>query len=106
MTVIQQQLLRDHLDAGGHAMLMSATLGSCARIRWTREAQPDFETACATPYPAIWTQGETAPRAPAPTGRIRTIYSVCRKTPFLEFEPVSAVKFDPDLTGGFRVKWT
>ena len=32
--------------------------------------------------------------------------SVCRKTPFLEFEPASAVKFDPDLTGGFRVKWT
>ena len=25
--------------------------------------------------------------------------SVCRKTPFLEFEPASAVKFDPDLTG-------
>ena len=34
------------------------------------------------------------------------IGTVCRKTPFLEFEPVSAVKFDPDLTGGFRVKWT
>ena len=32
--------------------------------------------------------------------------SVCRKTPFLEFEPASAVKFDPDLTGGFRVKGT
>ena len=32
--------------------------------------------------------------------------SVCRKTPFLEFEPASAVKFDPDLTGGFGVKWT
>ena len=74
MTVIQQQLLRDHLDAGGNAMLMSATLGSCARIRGTREAPPDLETACATPYPAIWTQGETAPRAPAPTGRIRTIH--------------------------------
>ena len=35
-----------------------------------------------------------------------TLISVCRKTPFLEFEPASAVKFDPDLTGGFRVKWT
>ena len=34
------------------------------------------------------------------------VISVCRKTPFLEFEPASAVKFDPDLTGGFRVKWT
>ena len=34
------------------------------------------------------------------------IVCVCRKTPFLEFEPASAVKFDPDLTGGFGVKWT
>ncbi len=42
-------------------------------------------------------------------GRVQLLwdlYSVCRKTPFLEFEPASAVKFDPDLTGGFRVKWT
>ena len=37
---------------------------------------------------------------------IQALSSVCRKTPFLEFEPASAVKFDPDLTGGFRVKWT
>ena len=36
----------------------------------------------------------------------RYLLSVCRKTPFLEFEPASAVKFDPDLTGGFGVKWT
>ena len=40
------------------------------------------------------------------TWRRANIGSVCRKTPFLEFEPASAVKFDPDLTGGFRVKWT
>ena len=33
------------------------------------------------------------------------IYLVsAEKPPFLEFEPASAVKFDPDLTGGFRVK--
>ena len=37
---------------------------------------------------------------------LRELVSVCRKTPFLEFEPASAVKFDPDLSGGFRVKWT
>ena len=74
MTAIQLQLLRDHLDAGGYAMLMSATLGSSARSRWTGEAQPDFETACATPYPAIWIQGEPAPRAPAASDRLRTIH--------------------------------
>ena len=74
MTVIQQQLLRDHLDAGGYAMLMSATLGSCARVRWTAEPQPDFEAACATPYPAIWIGGEAVPRAPVPSKRSRTVH--------------------------------
>ena len=40
--------------------------------------------------------------------RLKTLgYLVsAEKPPFLEFEPASAVKFDPDLTGGFRVKWT
>ena len=31
---------------------------------------------------------------------------VREKPPFWSFEPASAVKFAPDLTGGFRVKWT
>ncbi len=74
MTVIQQQLLRDHLDAGGFAMLMSATLGSCARVTWTGEMQPDFDTACATPYPAVWIRGEAGPRAPIPNARPRTVH--------------------------------
>ena len=74
MTVIQQQLLRDHLDAGGYAMLMSATLGSCARVRWTGETQPAFEAACATPYPAIWIRGEAVPRAPVPSTRSRIVH--------------------------------
>ncbi|WP_377295371.1 CRISPR-associated helicase Cas3' [Rhizobium sp. SG2393] len=59
MTNIQCHLLNLHLSRGGHAMLMSATLGSEARALWlgtdrrTRRA-PDFDTAVAAPYPAVW----------------------------------------------------
>ena len=64
-----------------------------------QDGQLVFEGGRPSPY--------RAPGSPAHVGvRSEAIGSVCRKTPFLEFEPASAVKFDPDLTGGFRVKWT
>ncbi|SIQ96969.1 CRISPR-associated helicase, Cas3 family [Rhizobium sp. RU35A] len=59
MTDIQSHLLTMHLERGGHAMLMSATLGAEARVKWlstdnrSRKRQ-DFETAIAAPYPAVW----------------------------------------------------
>ncbi|SIR18967.1 CRISPR-associated helicase, Cas3 family [Rhizobium sp. RU20A] len=59
MTNIQSHLLNLHLSRGGHAMLMSATLAAEARALWlgtdrrTRRA-PDFDTAVAAPYPAVW----------------------------------------------------
>ena len=62
MTVLLEQLLKAHLDSGGHAILLSATLGSSARSRYqalvpgTRRmplAKVPFDTACAQPYPAI-----------------------------------------------------
>ena len=37
MTEVLKQLLDGHLEAGGYAMLMSATLGARARVRWTGE---------------------------------------------------------------------
>ncbi|MHA7969328.1 CRISPR-associated helicase Cas3' [Rhizobium sp. CAU 1783] len=59
MTHIQTHLLKMHLGRGGHAMLMSATLGADARVKWLgadRKSRtvPDFETAVAAPYPAVW----------------------------------------------------
>ncbi len=59
MTEIQAALLTRHLAQGGHAMLMSATLGSAARARWRdgrRAAPPALAESIATPYPAIWGQ--------------------------------------------------
>lgn len=57
MTEIQAHLLDTHLRRGGHAMLMSATLGSAARVRWLsgkRDSLPTLRDAIATPYPAVW----------------------------------------------------
>ncbi|OJW19295.1 MAG: CRISPR-associated helicase/endonuclease Cas3 [Rhodospirillales bacterium 69-11] len=60
MTEIQVALVGQHLKRGGHAMLMSATLGSVARARWLGlSTAPDFNTAVAAPYPAVWRRNGT-----------------------------------------------
>ena len=74
MTEVLKHLLDGHLATGGYAMLMSATLGASARVRWTGGSLPDHETASATPYPAVWVDGERDPRAPAQAGRPKTVH--------------------------------
>ncbi|WP_263788964.1 CRISPR-associated helicase Cas3' [Salinibacter grassmerensis] len=53
MTELLGQVLEAHLEAGGHAVLMSATLGSAARARYTGEEEPSFEAAVGEDYPRI-----------------------------------------------------
>jgi len=68
MTVLLEHLLKAHLNSGGHALLLSATLGSSARNRYLtltpkgrrKQVQPmTFETACSVPYPSISDQKQT-----------------------------------------------
>lgn len=75
MTVLLEQLLKAHLNNGGQALLLSATLGSSARNRYLaltpKEKRPQtismsFDAACAVPYPAISDHNKT--RAVAATG--------------------------------------
>lgn len=73
MTAILKHLLESHRSVGGYAMLMSATLGSRARVRWTGETPPAFDAAVATPYPAVWTGNEIVPRAAGGAGRSKTV---------------------------------
>ncbi len=73
MTGILTHLLSAHLAVGGYAMLMSATLGSRARVRWTGETQPSFKEAAATPYPAVWVGGEATPRRTEGAGQHKTV---------------------------------
>lgn len=62
MTVLLERLLKAHLRCGGHALLLSATLGSTARNRYLALAQQHkpsesvttaFDAARAVPYPAV-----------------------------------------------------
>lgn len=65
MTTIVSALLKAHLAVGGHALLMSATLGSTARAAYQRTPPPDLRTALDVPYPAVWTGPDPTPAAGA-----------------------------------------
>lgn len=69
MTEIQRSLVESHLALGGHAMLMSATLGSVARAIWRGEPLPSLEMAQETAYPAVWTKNECFTVPETDTGR-------------------------------------
>lgn len=61
MTGLLAQVLDNHRAAGGHAMLLSATLGAAARTRLTRghkQAPPALAEAEALPYPALHGLGD------------------------------------------------
>jgi CRISPR-associated endonuclease/helicase Cas3 len=63
MTEVQNHLLKMHLGRGGHAMLLSATLGSVARTKWLgTKKPPSFKEAIAEPYPAAWGKSDARPR--------------------------------------------
>ena len=58
MSEVLAAVLDAHLGAGGHALLMSATLGSTARHRWLRHDDVDAPSLTDTidaPYPAVST---------------------------------------------------
>mgnify|MGYP005993085951 CR=1 FL=1 len=62
MRQVQRSLLKMHLDLGGYALLMSATLGAVARAEFLGGDMPPLEEAIAAPYPAVWVQGEACAR--------------------------------------------
>ena len=74
MTEILKRLLDGHLATGGYAMLMSATLGARARVRWTDEMLPEFGVAKVAPYPVVWVKGENEPRTASDAGHPKTVY--------------------------------
>lgn len=58
MATLLGHLLKAHLKAGGHALLLSATLGSSARYRYQcltsdKATMPTLKQALAAPYPAL-----------------------------------------------------
>ena len=78
MTELLRNTLQQHRAAGGHALLMSATLGSLARLRLLRERveeheAPDPETATELPYPSIQRSGEEPQRLSVDTSQGKTV---------------------------------
>src|SRR5690606_13791348 len=76
MEWLLNHLLDQHARAGGHALLLSATLGSAARTRLLgRKISeiPDVAEAAAMPYPAISTSSHPAPRQHAGRGTPKTV---------------------------------
>ena len=64
MTRLLHTLLRGHLDLGGHALLMSATLGATARTTFTGSSIRDLpapDEAEKAPYPALTLAGNGTP---------------------------------------------
>ncbi len=58
MEALLASLLRNHLGGGGHALLLSATLGAAARARLLGTCRPTAEEAEAVPYPLLsWADG-------------------------------------------------
>ncbi len=80
MTEILAELLDGHLAAGGHAMLMSATLGSRARSRLLKLPQPALDDAIAAPYPALWSRGADRPDTEPSDGRAKAVAMTAHPT--------------------------
>lgn len=71
MTRILQELLEQHIHAGGHAFLMSATLGSQARSRLLAplgrpHTLDTLSQEIGRPYPAVWSSPGVAREMGAP----------------------------------------
>ncbi len=80
MTRLLDEVLRRHLQAGGHALLMSATLGAAARTRLlapgTRASVPPLDAARTAPYPAVAYRvgsGEPTMEPSGSTGRSKSV---------------------------------
>lgn len=59
MSALLGQLLDNHVGAGGHALLLSATLGGAVRAQLLKQPSPTLTQAMDAPYPAL--SGRTAP---------------------------------------------
>lgn len=83
MSTLLERLLKQHVAAGGQALLLSATLGATARCRLLapgtpRPPAPTLDGAMATPYPAL-SQGGAGPALVQPAigrGRAKPVEMV------------------------------
>jgi CRISPR-associated endonuclease/helicase Cas3 len=74
MSGLLSALLRFHAKAGGHALLLSATLGASARAALLDDDDPPSLAQCiAAPYPALSSDRHAAPVAQTWEGRAKAV---------------------------------
>ena len=106
MTEILTALLDQHLAAGGHALLMSATLGAVARTRLTirkRQLPPERAAAVAIPYPSLQI-GRDEPEGLSEGGLGRPPVAV-ELWPAWQDLAGPAARIDQAVAQGARVLW-
>ena len=99
-------LLDAHTDAGGHALLMSATLGSAARWCWLAAGRPPrgdaspFDEACGAPYPAVGVrQARAAELRPVDGGGRSKNVSMSERRVMANFQAVAELALDAARRG-------
>jgi CRISPR-associated endonuclease/helicase Cas3 len=75
METLLSNLLRGHIQAGGHALLLSATLGAAMQARLLDTPLPSLSAAQNAPYPALsWAEDGRAQVLPVDTsGRVKRV---------------------------------
>lgn len=97
MRYLARRLLTRHLKAGGHALLLSATLGAAARAEYLHpsdsrpQAEP-FDQAVALPYPALSAPNTPMRHLPNPACRSKTV----------RLEPLPLLKAPADVLPRLR----
>jgi CRISPR-associated endonuclease/helicase Cas3 len=77
MREVLRALLRGHIERGGWALLLSATLGESAAAAYFDRAAAPLDAALARPYPLL---SSRAQHWPMPTARERHIHVECAST--------------------------
>ncbi|MCX7167488.1 MAG: CRISPR-associated helicase Cas3' [Rhodocyclales bacterium] len=97
MRYLARRLLTRHLKAGGHALLLSATLGAAARAEYlhpgdSRPQVKSFDQAVELPYPALSAPNMPTRHLPDPACRSKTV----------RLEPLPLLKSPEDLLPRLR----
>ena len=106
MRRIIKSLLDAHLGAGGHALLMSATLGSAARRQWLSTGRfnisdaPPLDKAIDSPYPAVSLQavGGDSIAAAGENGQEKTV-NISAEPLMQDFDRVAEIALQAARTG-------
>jgi len=97
MNRLLEEVLRFHLQAGGHAFLMSATLGASARVRLlaavgSQVPLPSMEEASCLPYPMITHHRAGHPRAPIAVAHGQRTRRICPQLLAIADDPAAIAR--------------